>query len=741
MQLLTLLVPQAIALAPALLWAQTISPVGRVSAPVLPSGAPYGLTSPRLSPRITGIIPAAPFAGGSALPSLPSLSLAPSAIESASPETGLPAASLDVPAVPAQGQGRAGAAESVDRMTREVAATLEAAGPAEERSSEEDRGAADSVFRTLTDETSGPDGYRASDPANLTQRKMVATLYKVASIFSEHYAPVDWKKGRFRLDLKAEFDKAVTVILSEPNIGTRRFQSLLVDFTAATRDYHVTITFHSTEKARLPLLIMGAEGKYFIAYIDREKLPKETFPFVEGDEVLEFDGKPTAKVVLALARVRTGNTAESDMRLAEITLTHRSRRMGEEVPQGPVAMKVQDRHGKAFDVKMEWDYTPEKIPLDVPVRDAGLDTPDGAVGEAAPAMPESWDGTGAPSGAAPKLKDLMSRLYTRVAHPLSGVFAEMRAAAPKNPFLFGAEKGFLPPLGPVVWKAKGDNPFDAYIYTDRQGRKFAHVRISHYDGGEDEAHAFGLLMGRFQKDPEVQGLVIDQTNNPGGNLFYVYALASRLTDKPLVAPKHRLIVDESDAAWALDTIEKLSDPEKLEAELEDMAESDEWAGYPVTDAFIELIVKFARFILSELGAGRRLTGPTHMWGVDDIMPAPAKERFTKPVLLLVNENDYSGGDFFPAIMQDNGRAAIMGVGTAGAGGAVKSFELANQFGIADLAATWTLALRKNGKPIENLRVMPDIPYTLTEKDFKAGFAPYRRAINAAMDKLVRKGGP
>jgi hypothetical protein len=687
-------------------------------------------------------------------------------------------------------------AETVGRMAREVGATLQAAGPADRRSSEDLRGTADSVFWTLTGEArsrpeaerlgrrqegswpagaagledlweGGPGlqldavkaGGRASPApsgkvwaaggaagmpsdlggaqANLTQRKMVGTLYKVASIFSEHYAPVDWKKQQFQLDLKREFEKAVTAILSEPDIGTRRFQSLLVDFTAAMRDYHVTITFHSTEKARLPLLIMGAEGKHFIAYIDREKLPKDTFPFSEGDEVLEFDGKPTAEVVLALARGRTGNTAETDLRLAEITLTHRSRRYGEDVPQGAVTMKVRDRRGKVFDVKMGWDYTPEKVPLDVPVRDAGLDLPEGAAGQQA----QSWDGGARPSGAGSKLKDLMSRLYTWAAHPLSGLFAEMRAAAPSNPFAMGSRKGFLPPLGPVVWKAKGDNPFDAYIYTDRQGRKFAHVRIPDYNGGEEEAHAFGLLMNRFQRDPEVRGMVIDQTSNPGGNLFHVYALASRLTDKPLAAPKHRIIVDESDAAWALETLDKLSDPEKLEAELEEMAESDEWAGYPVTDRFIELIAKFARFILSELSAERRLTGPTHMWGVDDIQPAPAKERFTKPILLLVNELDFSGGDFFPAIMQDNGRAAVMGVRTSGAGGAVKSFELANQFGIASLAATWTLALRKDGLPIENLGVTPDIPYTLTEKDFKTGFAPYRRAVNQAMEKLIGGGKP
>ncbi|MBI5622953.1 MAG: protease-like activity factor CPAF [Elusimicrobia bacterium] len=722
--------------------AQTLSRAAMAPSPVMTWQAP--LAGGRQAPAVPGALGSLSL--NDVLPSLPSLSAAPVHTEAAAltaVPAALPGLAAAPEALPPQGDGRTRTEETISRMTEEVGSVLEAAGRSDERSSEGDRGTGDSLFRALTGETSfsmlpesaGMPFSLGGEGTTLTQRKMLGTLYKVASIFSEHYAPVDWKKSRFQLDLKREFDRTAALILSDPDIGTRRFQSLLADFTAAMRDYHVSITFHSTEKARLHLRVMGAEGKHFIAYIDRAKLPKESFPFEVGDEVVEFDGKPTAEVVNALARGRTINTAETDLRLADATLTYRVRKLGEDVPQGAATMKVRDRKGKLFDVKMEWDYTPEQVPLDVPVRDAGLDMPDGL----SLRVPEAWDAPAQPSRGSSKLKGFLGRLFTWVAHPLSSVFAEMRADAPSNPFVVGAKKGFLPPLGPVVWKPKGENPFDAYIYTDRQGRKFAHVRIPEYDGGEEEARAFGRLMHRFQTDPEILGLVIDQTNNPGGSLFYVYALASRLTDKPLYAPRHRVIVDESDASWALETLETLSDQEKLEEEVEEMEESDEWTGTPVTSRFLELLGKFSKFILTELGAGRRLTEPTHMWGVDDIQPAPARERFTKPVLLLVNELDFSGGDFFPAIMQDNGRATIMGVRTSGAGGAVKPFELANQFGIASLAATWTIAIRKNGQPIENLGVTPDIPYALTEADFKTGFAPYRKAIQQAMERLVSGG--
>ncbi|MCR4295307.1 MAG: S41 family peptidase, partial [Elusimicrobia bacterium] len=133
------------------------------------------------------------------------------------------------------------------------------------------------------------------------------------------------------------------------------------------------------------------------------------------------------------------------------------------------------------------------------------------------------------------------------------------------------------------------------------------------------------------------------------------------------------------------------------------------------------------------------TGLTHVSGVDDIDPAPkAEERYTKPILLLTNALDFSGGDFFPAILQDNQRATILGVRTAGAGGIVRSFSV-NQFGIDRLSATTSLAERPNGKPIENLGVTPEIPYEITARDLRTGFAEYRWKILKALDGLLDPG--
>ncbi|MDE2293130.1 MAG: hypothetical protein KGL53_13700, partial [Elusimicrobia bacterium] len=97
--------------------------------------------------------------------------------------------------------------------------------------------------------------------------------------------------------------------------------------------------------------------------------------------------------------------------------------------------------------------------------------------------------------------------------------------------------------------------------------------------------------------------------------------------------------------------------------------------------------------------------------------------------------DFSCGDFFPAILQDNKRATVFGVRTSGAGGAVKATQFPNQFGIAGLSYTWTIALRTSGQPIENKGVTPDVSYDLTAEDIANGLSGYVKAVNDELDRM------
>jgi hypothetical protein len=754
------------------LWAANIaspaavrSGASGIAAPIaaVPGGAVSGMSlavpGSLAAPALQGSLSAVPQVSPSAMLVSP---LAPAALGAAAPAAQavpiarvLPQALPAAPAAPVSGQ--AAASHKVTGMTHEVLTFLESAGPLAQAAAESASATGDKVFKALLGAPAAKDagditpagaGAKAAQGQNLTQQKMLHTLYQVAAVFAEQYAPIEHKKDMFQVDLRREYDKAKNAILADPKITTRQFQDLLAGLVSAMRDYHVSISFHSTERSRLPFLVTGAGGKYFMAYIDREALPEDQFPVQVGDEVVTFEGQPTAQAVKEIAARMGGNTTETDLRMAELFLTNRRRSRGDnDIPQGNAEFTVRLKSGKLAKVQMPWDYTPEFIPQDVPVRDAGLETADKPAG----LLPESGidQSLGVTQKQSTTLKSLLAKVYDKAIHPLASIFAEMRAESAENPFMIGSKKSYVPQLGKTLWEADEENPFHAYIFEAPDGRKLGFVRISSYDAGAKEAKAFGLLMEKFQK--ETDGLVIDQVNNPGGSVFYLYALASYLTDKPLKTPHHRLIIGEENAAWAANLLLQIMQPQKAEKKeakkklAKDEDEDDGFSGYPVSQQFMMMMVKFAQFILKQFDAGKRFTELTHLWGVDDIDPSPkAERRYTKPILLLTNALDFSGGDFFPALMQDNERATILGVRTSGAGGAVKPYDLPNQFGISSLAATWTIAERRPvdpkspnaGKPIENLGVTPDIPYDITEKDMKTGFSEYKAAILKALTDLL-----
>lgn len=711
-----------------------VSSVPSLSAPTLSA-----LTSPVLS---------APVAAPTALASVPSALTAVPVAPAAAKAAAVPAAARAA-AVPAAAPVKAAqaaplaalssvAGESASAITAvEVVAAgrmfdgssaAEAFAPALDLSG---RGALSFQHNRLR-AAAAPSLTPASPAATPTQQRMVRTLHQVASIFAEQYAPLDMKKDRFELDLKREYDKAKAAILADPEITTRGFQDLLASLVASMRDYHVSISFHSTESSKLPFSVAGAEGRYYLTFIDREKLPKEVFPFETGDELVSFAGRPTAEAVKAIAARMTANVAQTDMRMAEMFLTNRRRARGDnDIPQGGAELVIR-RKGEFYKVTMPWDYTPEIIAQDVPARNAGMLEPEGFDG-GAPAAPASAG-----------FFSSMGKAIVAAVHPLIELFASMRAESADNPFMIGARKSFVPRLGKVLWRSDADSHFDAYIFETKDGKKKGYVRIAAYDGDYAEVREFAGLMAKFQA--ETDALVIDQVSNPGGSVFYLYALASHLTDKVLVAPRHRMIIGEADAHQSAELLLQLmrnqKNPPKEKKKKVKAGEEEEppnAGGYPITAKFMQLMVRSAQYILQQFTQGKRYTGLIHVSGVDDIDPAPkAEERYTKPILLLTNALDFSGGDFFPAILQDNKRATILGVRTAGAGGIVRSFSI-NQFGIDRLSATTSLAERPNGKPIENLGVTPEIPYEITAKDLRTGFAEYRFKILKALEGLLDPG--
>lgn len=297
-----------------------------------------------------------------------------------------------------------------------------------------------------------------------------------------------------------------------------------------------------------------------------------------------------------------------------------------------------------------------------------------------------------------------------------------------HPNTLGSRSGFLPYLGEAVtWCTDLTHFFHAYIYLHESGCKVGVIRIPHYQYSAHEIKEFSEILIRMER--ETEALVIDQLNNTGGSLFSLYAIASMLSKVPLETPKHRFMITRDDVRNSFLKIEKLQAIKNDEQAQEFLGTTYE--GYPITRQVALLLLQHHQFFLDQWDKGRFLTDPTSVWGIDQLPPA-REIQYTKPILVLINELDFSGGDLFPAIMQDNRRALLFGTKTAGSGGLTRKLSFPNCFGIKEITLTTSVVERLNHTAIENLGVMPDILYELTEEDVRFGYRDYINAVNAVL---------
>ncbi len=659
---------------------------------------------------------------------------------------------------PAEAQGqtiqapaRTVAAKTVARMTAQTQNTLNAAGPVAEASPNAAHSLGGKLMALLTPgsrraSTSGsvlaapsakrqlmlsrPKGFNAADDARsaneVTRRAQIQTLDFIAQTFSGHYAPIEWKQEHFGVaiaDLKAQALRKIEQ--GNPVLSTREYQNVIADFVGGLKDYHVGIQFYSTEQSMMPFSIMEAQGRYFVTYINPEVAA--AVPFKVGDEILEFDGQATAKAVQELRLEKSRNTLRTDKTLATMKLTRRNRQAGDRVPTGTARIKYAGKDGRLQTAELPWLHMGELIPEDTPARDGGQLLQDF----------DPFDPNSRPIIDERRIQHpALEAIKKIVPNMLNPTAALMRRGADdpmaSDPFAVGGKETFVPRLGEVLFQLPAQLPIKAYIYKDEKGRHIGYIRISDYVQPEMVAEIFGKIIEVFEE--KTDALVIDQVNNPGGSVFYLYALLSRLSKTPMKVPTHRVLTGEEEAMQMAPIL-------GIESQITSDALAQQvlgpsMGGLPTTLKLFKKIVGYAKFILAELHAGRRLTNEVAMMGVDEIDPHPTQQ-YTKPIQVLVNELDFSSADFFPAILQDSGRAQIFGTRTSGAGGAVRPTQFPNQFGIAMISYTWSIAMRMIGQVIENLGITPDKPHSLTANDLQNNFQDYKKAQNKAMNGLLQ----
>ena len=193
------------------------------------------------------------------------------------------------------------------------------------------------------------------------KNRMLADLNLIKRTFEESYAPAEWKKELFAWNLQSKFQSAVDEVQKNKGNDIKQFQKSLLQFCKSTRDYHVSISFTSTESASLPFDIRYRNGKYIFTKVEKD----ETLPLNinVGDEILSMDGVPIEAVVDELQKQQgEENKAATDRSLALEILTRRSGRIGHQVPQGSVIIEIKKANSNQTEIRLvEWAYKPERV--------------------------------------------------------------------------------------------------------------------------------------------------------------------------------------------------------------------------------------------------------------------------------------------------------------------------------------------------------------------------------------------
>jgi hypothetical protein len=478
-------------------------------------------------------------------------------------------------------------------------------------------------------------------------------------------------------------------------------------------DYHVNISFISTESSYLPIRFKEANGKFYVLGVEAQLIKDRTAKSIAvGDEIVTIDGKPIAEVINSyLDQEYNGGITRTDRSTGILYFPLRLGALGQKCPQGSLLFGVrQQLTNQLKAVKIDWLYTKEEI--------ANIIPPAGAKSAQKPKLK------------APKQEPVFAFLKGSMMAPQFKALQKVRYTLGTESI--GSRESFLPALGSKIWESDPDaSPFHAYIFNLDSGERIGYVRIPHYDGSSPHADQFREIIRLFESNTDA--LIVDQVNNPGGSVFYMYALASMLSDKPLAVPLHRIALTQKEVIGAMQDLEAFQNV-KSDSQAQSMLGSS-LDGYPVTLSLAKSFKQFMSFQVEEWNKGHLLTQPIALFGVQEIKP-DARARYSKPLLLLINELDFSCGDFLPAILQDNKRGVLMGARTGGAGGFILTAEHPNLFGIESFTYTGSLAERVDHNPIENLGVHPDIYYDISENDLQNRYADYSQAILEQIKKML-----
>jgi C-terminal processing protease CtpA/Prc len=487
----------------------------------------------------------------------------------------------------------------------------------------------------------------------LTVDERLSDFNQLVSVMRSGYGPLQYKEKEIGIAIN---QVAATFEVKIKNAATdREFYYLLNQYIAAFHDSHFGGSLPGTKVAQLPITTDLIEGKVLIDSVNREKVSVADFPFERGDEIISIDGRPVADALIELMNYINSGNLLSQKRSAAMYLSYRPAARVPK-PTGDVALTI--RRGTSTiidDAKLTWIVTGEGFDESKDFfREARENARPSPMDYGTISSRETWWDADDPR---------FERTYrcsptTRIEIPANATVIM------KEPFV-----AYYHPT------AKGNVGYlriPHYSWTDSSGKALYDERFAQYE------YAVSVL------EKNTVGLIIDQDHNCGGSVEYLHKMVSLFAAQNFKPTQFKLLANKREYIAFKGWVD----------------------GLPAHTIAKESLQKTADLIKKSWLDGDFMTPMTSIDGDETV--APNTIRYTKPIVMLIDEMSGSGGDAFPAMMQGIGRAKLLGTHTMGAGGHVEN-QAPLFYSQLNVRMTKSLFFRPDGVAVENHRV-PQPPH-------------------------------
>ena len=528
--------------------------------------------------------------------------------------------------------------------------------------------------------------------AQLTPAQKTADFMQLVGIYAKNYAPYELKRDLFGFDLLN-----IQPWLDQVNKSTDdvTFYDICTKYVASLHDFHDEFITPSIFEAWLHMDTDYMEGKVLIGDIDRTYLPRNTYPFVVGDEIVSVDGVAAADLVQSFIpyAVNGSGNPVSQMRLSAGIIMDRFQGWYPKAAQigDNATVVVKRQNGNVETYTIPWDKLGAPLqtvgPVPSPHTSAALETARRTAGEIStsrrPAPRHNnnpwglWQGAPAivTPDAVPGYMEAQRKLqYGRSLAPLHPVAAGIDPYGNNFAPVFNPPAGFKLRLG-----AKSTDQFVSGTFPVGNST-VGYIRIPNMEPPSQTTALTQFVNEIVFFQQNTNGLVVDVMANGGGSGCYSQELVQALTPYTFRGLAFDVRATEY---WV-----EVYSSSLVNAQL---SGAPQWV--------IELYTQYLQATQQALSQNRGDTGPLPIcsasFDANPLMDSKGNSlAYTKPILLLTDNFTGSAAEIFVMFLQDSKRATLFGTRTSGGGGNVVEFDYnATDYSLGTARVTESLITR------------------------------------------------